>query len=1835
MVQQLNTLSPFLVGGGRKRPSQPPTVPLPEPPIEPPITVRQWVKEGRPDSFSEWKQRRLEDVQAVPEELPTVEPLPIAPPPIAEPFEPITLPETPDELFSLMETVLPEMAVSFGLTREEVIPTALENLEQLARERPEDLIMRLREGGRTPEGEALLTVLGASPEDIDAIFGEEEEPFIEPPPPPMERLVVEIDGVRQLTIRTEDNSLYDVDGNWVGYYDFLTQDVFNPYKAEGLAGKALASFTAGIGDVLSTGGGVARRFGYDEVGEKLSTVASQLQRYGVPSSSFEVFDLLNPEFYATKIARTIPFVLSLAPLAVGGFYGGTTLAIAVGLGRIFTLIVGGLTGAALSRPAESAMEAGSSYDDAIARGKSHEEASAEFDEVFRNNMTLAGADAFEIAIALAPTPKWVPTSLVKSGLVRTARIGGKMVIVGLSEGGEEIYQDLIQRRARGEEFKLDAVSKEVFIIGFVMGGGMALGGDVVSGIVDSSKTKMPTSMRKEFDNLTKGFKDDGFNQSESELKALDIIAQTLEGQRIVQEAVDEAKVEVPEAVVTPEVPIVEEVKPIGVEQVSTIDEGGVAPSEDIVVIKEGGVPIDPDEQISTAIVENTPFVRDIGAKERVRPARKVFEKMGLYKLFRGIQEAEVLIGEEKVARAKARNEIIKSVSKNQDRWSLIFREANEAGSQVGLTFEEKRAVNFIRKWADDWAEKKNLPLSKRIKNYIPHLFEQEMKTQLQETGKIPPEIAAMLDEKARSKITDPFLKKRLGALGFLEDPFKAMEAYDSVSLRALYYTPFLQNIAGIANDPNTPPVFRRYLSDYSRRMTGEMAKIDRELNNTIQEFAEKLRGLPGGDAFADALSKGNVSGWVSYNMTGVLYTLWLGFKATSAIRNLSQHSLIIAETGLRHFSNGIKLRFTTEGKSALSESLVLRSRKTAFVPGIDDSFAARWTDKFRETALFIFRQADKQNVSDAFLAGYSEAKQLLPDADRQVWIDRGDEVAADTQYLYTRMNSMSISQSAPGRVFSVLTTWSENWLELMNKWVSRRPSQVYTQYEQATGVKVTKPPWSQTFKSFAMYMLIVALGKLIKDETRFKAWEYTGVTSLRYLAGVAGGEFPGLTISGAVADFITGFVTDDERMFKSGWNQVKRAFTPGVINQLNNVAQGDKDWLTLLFYLEGLDYEVRKLKEEWKPDFKPYEDLSDPLIRAKQFPTLTQAKAQNKWREENPLIEAKMFVVNQFTTLSSEKAREEVLRLIEKHNIDTELIRGYDKVFGIDTEPELNKFQKRIGNLEKLVIGEEAEYFDMGSFAEEVHKMVDTQGALKVLADGQPLAVELLIAENLWKPYFDYEEEGARKLYRQLNPDVEAQLYLWGKIQAFENPDSAKELLRLMDKYNIPPQAINAFQQDPSKYDELFTQKFELEQKNFELTTQYENFANPEAPNFIEDKDERKLAREKFKEDNPTWVADQRRIEAIDNDASPETIEKWADRGKTIDEFNATGSEAQAWLLDNPEVHKWALDSKLLEDDGSDWNEPVIRLNVKMRDLDEQYDALSAEGDVRNDFLISHPEYNDDRRRRTMFRLDASDELVKDFVDYGHVIDKFSAGSSQAKIFRLDHPELDTFGVGEETLGWVALEKEDEPVWRIDVEFEKEDNEYQAILDRIEDNIKQTQATDAYLLEHPEYHKKRFERDALKINFPRVEEYVTWYTDPSLRRSDDLDASLPFYEDDWYLIEHPEFNKAMRDADLFTTRRDFRLVPMENGEPDRVVGRKYIEYLSIKNNQAARDQYRLNNPDLDNWGVSVGIWVRTMSEQRRREEQTATEKFKETIAEGEREREAGLEAIEEKLEELE
>lgn len=982
-------------------------------------------------------------------------------------------------------------------------------------------------------------------------------------------------------------------------------------------------------------------------------------------------------------------------------------------------------------------------------------------------------------------------------------------------------------------------------------------------------------------------------------------------------------------------------------------------------VKYGRPPVIPTGTglITSEFAEKIPLLKEIGILEKVRPTRHVFEKMGLQQeVWKPAFEAEVRVYEEHQAFDKELNRVGKLVSKDPARRQLVFREIENPDSQVGLTFNEKRAVTWFRKYFDDWANRLNLPENKRRQNYVTHIFEEEMSRQLKEKyGKLDPELVKALDWITPKTIFNPFLQRRLGqTIGLKEDPFAAATAYEARALKVFYYEPLIQRIRVFRQ--YLPPIASKYLSDFITRITSRPLTIDRELNQTVKEFGDKIRGLPGGNELANALTRGNPGGMVSYNLTSVLYTLWLGFKPTSAIRNLGQHSLIIAETGIGNFSKGIALRLTTEGRAALKESLVLRSRRGAFIPAIDSSFASKWSDSFREKALWMFRYADKQNVSDAFLAGYAEAKDIFPNAPRELWIERGDEVAADTQYLYTKFNSFSMSQNSIGRVFSMLTTWTENWMELMTKWISRKPSQAFLNYTKETGQAMPKKNWSQTRKAILMYMLIIGLGYALKEKTRLKAWEYTGLTSLGYLADIAGGDFPALQAPGAVADLVVGFVTDDERRLTTGWNALKSTFIPSIIKQANYVAEGERDWLTLLLYLEGKNIVIKRLKDKWEKGWKEYpvfETPEDKIEYTKTHPEhegWSDTKIRDQWRENNPLLEAQMFVAGQFTTLSTDEARAEVLRLIEEHKIDTELIDGYEKVFGVDTKSELQGFQDSLGNLEKLVAGEEAEYFTTSNFATEVNRLVNTMGRAKVEQDGNKLAIEYLHATDLFETYEDLEEADARALWRQQFPDVEALLYLFGKVSSFKNPKSAGVLLDLMNKYSIPPEAIQAFIDKPERYDELFTPVFELKQKTYDLSAEYENYGNTESPTYIEDDDARAEARATLKEANPEWVDDMRRIDAYEIDFPENLIDTYVEYYTNPDLQKPEGFEGTYYgddwfLMENPEFETAMVDSGI-------WQEKRDFSKVPTREVFTLYQGYQDEatGKARLIFRHDHPD---------------------------------------------------------------------------------------------------------------------------------------------------------------------------------------------------------------------------------------------------------------------------------------
>jgi len=226
---------------------------------------------------------------------------------------------------------------------------------------------------------------------------------------------------------------------------------------KGLFGVGGKSFMAGIGDVYSTTGSALKWMGVDEQADIYGDFGKRLQKAystSIPPEEFTWRRVMEPEWWATSVARSVPFTLSLMPAAILAAYGGGATATAVGLGTFGRLVLGSIGAAAVSRPLESALEAGNTYQSEIDKGKSEAEAEEAANYVFKGNLALTGMDVAEFATAFTPL-RVLGGSATKSLARRILATGGKLGIVGGLGAGEEGYQDALQRWGVGDEVKFD------------------------------------------------------------------------------------------------------------------------------------------------------------------------------------------------------------------------------------------------------------------------------------------------------------------------------------------------------------------------------------------------------------------------------------------------------------------------------------------------------------------------------------------------------------------------------------------------------------------------------------------------------------------------------------------------------------------------------------------------------------------------------------------------------------------------------------------------------------------------------------------------------------------------------------------------------------------------------------------------------------------------------------------------------------------------------------------------------------------------------------------------------------------------------------------------------------------------------------------------------------------------------------------------------------------------------------------------------------------------------------------------------------------------------------
>jgi len=401
------------------------------------------------------------------------------------------------------------------------------------------------------------------------------------------------------------------------------------------------------------------------------------------------------------------------------------------------------------------------------------------------------------------------------------------------------------------------------------------------------------------------------------------------------------------------------------------------------------------------------------------------------------------------------------------------------------------------------------------------------------------------------------------------------------------------------------------------------------------------------------------------------------------------------------------------------------------------------------------------------------------------------------------------------------------------------------------------------------------------------------------------------------------------------------------------------------------------------------------------------------------------------------------------------------------------------------------------------------------------------------------------------------------------------------------------------------------------------------------------------------------------DDLSDESIEaltlrdKWKDLIAERDSWKNKSSDAyipedEMIMVEGKEVNKrqWTYDKQMADN-------PEFRDDMRKLDV---YQLSKSNPDAFGELM---PE-----------------DIIAEYLPYAEKVDEFGAASAEAKLYRYDSEHLNQFGLKPNTFaaeGWSELDESRVPIWRIDVKYRTEDAEYDA--------LETPQDRQEYLLKHEDYRKERRRREGYIKGIPEaeIENYVGYYELPTRgywrerflvehpKLAEALGVDIPtkvlpqeydilsekedkspedklritayergvpeshidnyvgyhslkkpaeqdlWYENDWFLMENTKFYQEVYISLLGNKPKDFTKVPT------RAVFKKYLKYDALPH-QFAKKEYRLNNPDLDAWGVIAFGWT-PIEEQKRREELTPYERFIEKWA-------LRGEEIEERLKEL-
>jgi len=404
--------------------------------------------------------------------------------------------------------------------------------------------------------------------------------------------------------------------------------------------------------------------------------------------------------------------------------------------------------------------------------------------------------------------------------------------------------------------------------------------------------------------------------------------------------------------------------------------------------------------------------KKVGILDIFRTPDRVLSKMGLRKEAYDLRRAHDSYVRELPGEIDKITQWSKQVPKASN--EKIFRYLDGQGGK--LDDNELRVAKEVRGYLEGWADRLGLPKEGRIASYITHIFDKE-----QFTKEMDPDLAKIIRERVAGSVYDPFLEKRLGALGYKQDTWAALDAYVKRATRKANLDPVLKVIS--QKSENFEESQFDYVKKYIAGVNMQPTKLDNMIDNTIKQLiGYKLGGRP-----VTAITR---------TMRQAGFRGALGLNVGSAVRNLTQGANTYAKLGEKHTIIGytrLLKHLATNDFKELEETGILRND---FVQDRAINATKKFWEKTDKGLFALFELAEKINRGSAYYGAKSKA--LGKGMSEEQAVDYAKGIVRDTQFTFGSVDTPALLQSDIAKTFGQFQSYNMKQAEFLGEMIKNK-----------------------------------------------------------------------------------------------------------------------------------------------------------------------------------------------------------------------------------------------------------------------------------------------------------------------------------------------------------------------------------------------------------------------------------------------------------------------------------------------------------------------------------------------------------------------------------------------------------------------------------------------------------------------------------------------------------------------------------------------------------------------------------------------------------------------------